>query len=222
MIKGDSGDYNLLAKWVGEMNPKDFYLTLEIGVREGYGSHVIMETLKKLNRDHFHIGIDPYGDITYTHVDPQEGMVPRWTDFDGNILYNEDGSFKTPTYPNSMKQTFLSAFKHHENFMLYQLDDYEFFNSFGHGVPVYRKGQKVFITKYDFVHFDGPHTTKAVLSEALFFAVRSNPGARFVFDDVDTYNMKLIQEALSYYDFYLIGSGERKKCLEKAIGHKKQ
>ena len=87
MIKGDSKDYNLLAKWVGEMNPKDFYLTLEVGVREGYGSHVIMETLKKLNRDHFHIGIDPYGDITYTHVDPQEGMVPRWTDFDGNILY---------------------------------------------------------------------------------------------------------------------------------------
>ena len=60
MIKGDSGDYNLLAKWVGEMTPKDFYLTLEIGVREGYGSHVIMETLKKLNKDHFHIGIDPY------------------------------------------------------------------------------------------------------------------------------------------------------------------
>ena len=29
MIKGDSKDYNLLAKWVGEMNPKDFYLTLD-------------------------------------------------------------------------------------------------------------------------------------------------------------------------------------------------
>jgi hypothetical protein len=34
--------------------------------------------------------------------------------------------------------------------------------------------------------------------------------------------MKLIQEALSYYDFYLIGSGEKKKCLEKSIGYKKQ
>ena len=149
-------------------------------------------------------------------------MVPRWTVFDGNVLYNEDGSFKTPTYPNSMKQTFLSAFKHHENFMLCQLDDYEFFNSFGHGVPVYRKGQKTFMTTYDFVHFDGPHTTKAVLSEALFFAVRSNPGTRFVFDDVDTYDFKLIQDALSHYDFYLIGSGEQKKCLEKASGYKKQ
>ena len=220
MIKGDSSDYDYLAKWTKELKPQDFCLTVEIGVREGYSSDIIMKMLK--DRNHFHIGIDPYGDITYTHVDPQEGMVPRWTDFDGNILYNEDGSFKTPTYPNSMKQTFLSAFKHHENFMLYQLDDYEFFNSFGHGVPVYRQGQKVFMTKYDFVHFDGPHTTKAVLSEALFFAVRSNPGARFVFDDVDTYNMKLIQEALSYYDFYLIGSGEKKKCLEKSTGYKKQ
>ena len=78
------------------------------------------------------------------------------------------------------------------------------------------------MTTYDFVHFDGPHTTKAVLSEALFFAVRSNPGTRFVFDDVDTYDFKLIQDALSHYDFYLIGSGEQKKCLEKASGYKKQ
>ena len=30
----------------------------------------------------------------------------------------------------------------------YQLDDYEFFNAFGHGVPIYRKGQKVFMKEY--------------------------------------------------------------------------
>jgi hypothetical protein len=43
-----------------------------------------------------------------------------------------------------------------------------------------------------------------------------------VFDDVDTYDFKLIQDALSHYDFYLIGSGKQKKCLEKASGYKKQ
>jgi hypothetical protein len=34
MIKGDSGDYNFLAKWTKELSPSDFCLTVEIGVRE--------------------------------------------------------------------------------------------------------------------------------------------------------------------------------------------
>ena len=115
MIKGDSTDYSLLAKWADQLSPRDFYLTVEIGVREGYGSHVIMEILK--DKNNFHIGIDPYGDITYEHLDPRPGTAYGWKDPDGNILYNEDGSYKTPTYPNSMKQTFLTAFKKHENFI---------------------------------------------------------------------------------------------------------
>lgn len=46
MITGDSAEYNLLAKWADQLSPRDFYLTVEIGVREGYGSDVIMENLK--------------------------------------------------------------------------------------------------------------------------------------------------------------------------------
>jgi len=213
MITGDSAEYNLLAKWADQLSSRDFYLTVEIGVREGYGSDVIMENLK--NRPNFHIGIDPYGDIIYDHVDMPPGTIPRWTDFEGNLLYNEDGSYKIPTYPNSMKQNFLEAFKKHENFILFQLEDQEYFNAFGNGVPIYYKGEKKIMNKYDFVHFDGPHTTAAVLNEALFFANRSNPGARFVFDDVDTYNMKHITEALTYYGFKLLEKGGKKVCLEK-------
>ena len=51
MLKGDSKDYNLLAKWVEQLSPRDFYLSVEIGVREGYGSHVIMENLKNKNHN---------------------------------------------------------------------------------------------------------------------------------------------------------------------------
>ena len=219
MLKGDSKEYNLLAKWADQLSPKDFYLSVEIGVREGYGSHVIMENFK--NKNHFHIGIDPYGDITYNHVDSIPGHEPTWTDFKGNILYNSDGSFKIPTYPNSMKQTFLTAFNKHENFILYQLEDIEYFNAFGQGVPIYYKGQKKIMNNYDFVHFDGPHTTAAVLHEALFFANRSNPGTRFVFDDVDTYDMNHITQALTHYDFYLIERGKNKICLERSNGLQK-
>ena len=114
-----------------------------------------------------------------------------------------------------MKQNFLEAFKKHENFILYQLEDQEYFNAFGNGVPIYYKGDKKIINKYDFVHFDGPHTTSAVLNEALFFANRSNPGARFVFDDVNTYNMKLIENVLKNYCFKLLEKGGKKVCLEK-------
>ena len=74
---------------------------------------------------------------------------------------------------------------------------------------------------YDFVHFDGPHTTAAVLHEALFFANRSRPGTRFVFDDVDTYDMRVIQQALTHYDFYLIERGANKMCLERSNGLQK-
>ena len=165
MIKGDGKEYKLLAKWVDNLKPQDFYLTVEIGVREGYGSFVITDILK--NRNYFHIGIDPYGDIIYKHLDKEidyeKGTIAYWTDFEGKPLLNEDGTPKVPTYPNSMKQNFLSDFKSHENFILYQLEDTEYFNAFGGGVPLYRNGKKQIMNCYDFVHFDGPHTTEKVL-----------------------------------------------------------
>ena len=77
------------------------------------------------------------------------------------------------------------------------------------------------MNNYDFVHFDGPHTTAAVLHEALFFANRSNPGTRFVFDDIDTYDIEQITKALTHYDFYLIERGKNKMCLERSNGLQK-
>ena len=41
MIKGDSSDYQYLARWTKELKRYDFCLTLEIGVREGYSSNII-------------------------------------------------------------------------------------------------------------------------------------------------------------------------------------
>ena len=70
MIKGDSAEYKLLAKWVNELPVTDFTVSLEIGVRQGYSTQVIMDNVIGPN---FHIGIDPYGDIKYKHVDPKEG-----------------------------------------------------------------------------------------------------------------------------------------------------
>ena len=224
MIKGDSEEYKLLAKWVDQMKPKDFYLTLEIGVREGGGSMVITNILKARNKKYYHIGIDPYGDLEYKHMDEQNKVktdkdgnktISYWTDFEGKPLVNEDGTPKVPTYPNTMKQNFLNSFPSHENFSLFQLEDTEYFNAFGGGVPIYLNGKKEIMNCYDFVHFDGPHTTEKVLEEAMFFAPRSRVGTRFVFDDHDTYEMSKIAYVLIHFGFRTTEMGKTKCMLEK-------
>ena len=115
-MRGDSVEYKLLESWVKGLRPQQFYLTVEVGVREGYGTLVITDALK--DKNYFHVGIDPYGDLLYKHLDKQidreNGTIAYWTDFEGRPLINEDGTPKVPTYPNSMKQTFLSQFKNHE------------------------------------------------------------------------------------------------------------
>lgn len=217
MITGDSKEYELLAKWVDNLKPQDFYLTVEIGVREGYGTFVITDMLK--DKNYFHVGIDPYGDLDYKHMDKQgvvtDGNILIWKDADGKTLLNENGTPKAPSYPSSMKQNFLSDFKSHENFILYQLEDTEYFNAFGGGLPVYQKGKKKLINVYDFVLFDGPHTTEKVLEEAMFFAPRSRVGTRFVFDDIDTYEMSKIAYVLENFGFKTQEMGENKCMLEK-------
>jgi hypothetical protein len=218
MIKGDSGDYNFLAKWTKELSPSDFCLTVEIGVREGYSSDIIMKMLK--DRNHFHIGIDPYGDIQYKHVDKQDdvnekGEILYWTDFEGKRLVNPDGTRRIPTYSNNMKQNFLGSFKFHDNFILYQLEDTEYFNAFSRGVPIYKDGNKKMVNTYDLVFFDGPHTTDKVMEEAMFFGPRSRIGTRFIFDDMDKFEMSDIAYALTAFGFKTLEIGNKKICLEK-------
>jgi hypothetical protein len=214
MISGDSVEYKLLAKWTDQLDvmSKDFVTTVEIGVREGYGSHIICDLIKG---PHVHIGIDPWGDIKYKHLDDVEGHVKYWTDDVGNMLKDEKGKPISPTYPNSMKDTFLKNFKYHEKTVLFQLEDTEYMNAFGNGVPIYYNGKKKLVNQYDLVVFDGPHTTETVMREATWFANRSRKGTRFIFDDIDTYRMDLIAHALTFDGFKTIESGESKICLEK-------
>ena len=63
MIRGDSGDYDLLEKWSKNFDCNGHH-TCELGVREGQGSKIIIDNV--LN-NYFHIGVDPYGDLKYKH-----------------------------------------------------------------------------------------------------------------------------------------------------------
>ena len=74
MIKGDSSEYDLLEKW-SSLNC-DGYKTVEIGVREGLGSKIIMDNAENYM---MHIGIDPYANLKYQHYDNHEPLTYDYT-----------------------------------------------------------------------------------------------------------------------------------------------
>ena len=199
MIKGDSIEYDILELACDSLKSKKLF-TCEIGVREGEGSKIILEKFK--DRDHWHIGIDPYGNILYKHFDQQDKML--W-----------NGKPNPPRYSNSMKGKLIKDLSEYDNFSLYQMEDEEFFNKFCDGVPIYRETKEV-INKYDLVFFDGPHTTLSVLKEAIFFADRSHAGTVFIFDDYTWYNMDLILKVIvNEYGFMLLKQGKNKIALKR-------
>ena len=192
MIRGDSTDYDLLEKW-----SKDFdcqgYKTCEIGVREGLGSKIIMDGVRN---NYIHVGVDPYGDLVYQHFDDQAQR--QWIGYEPGVA---------PTYPDSMRDTLLydmMPYRKQGKFTLCNMTDEDFMNISKHKE-----------SKFAFVHLDGPHTTKAVSTEAIWFANHSAPNARIVFDDYKNYDMAVIARLLEYYDFKVIESGKNKCLMEK-------
>ena len=194
MIRGDSTDYDLLDKW-----SKDFdcqgYKTCEIGVREGLGSKIIMDNVRN---NYIHVGVDPYGDLVYQHCDDQPNR--QWIGHEPGVA---------PTYPDSMRDQMLYDFKPYRNegrFTLCNMTDTKFMNDTEHKN-----------SKFAFVHFDGPHMTRDVITEAIWFANRSAPHTRFVFDDHNEYAMSVIANSLLYFDFKTKEMGQNKCLLERKI-----
>ena len=194
MIRGDSTDYDLLDKW-----SKDFdcqgYKTCEIGVREGLGSKIIMDNVRN---NYIHVGVDPYGDLVYQHCDDQPNR--QWIGHEPGVA---------PTYPDSMRDQMLYDFKPYRNegrFTLCNMTDTKFMNDTEHKNSIFA-----------FVHFDGPHMTRDVITEAIWFANRSAPHTRFVFDDHNEYAMSIIANSLLYFGFKTKEMGQNKCLLERKI-----
>ena len=137
--------------------------------------------------NYIHVGVDPYGNLEYQH-------------------YDDTGSY-TCDYTDDMRDTMLNDFKPYRNqgkFTLCNMTDTQFMNDTEHRH-----------SKFMFVHFDGPHMTKDVMTEAVWFANRSVKGTRFVFDDYKKYNTALIAQVLELYNFRVIESGKNKCLIEK-------
>ena len=192
MIRGDSAEYELLEKWSKGFDCNGYY-SCEIGVREGLGSKIIMDNVVN---NYLHIGIDPYGDLVYQHLDNQKDC--QWEGLEKGVA---------PTYSDQLRDQLLEDFKPYiekGKFTLSNITDTLFMT--------YPLNQD---KKFAFVHFDGPHMTKDVITEAVWFANRSAPNSRFIFDDYPQYNQRLINEMLVPFGFIEKEKGTQKILLEK-------
>jgi len=116
--------------------------------------------------------------------------------------YDDTGSYQCD-YTESMRVQLVKDMAAYENFDLFHMTDIDFMNRFWDAGP------------FDFVHFDGPHMTKDVIREAVWFADRSQKGTRFVFDDYPKYNMPKIADLLGYWNFRQVQAGKNKICYEQ-------
>ena len=191
MIRGDSTEYEILEEACKSLEGDDLF-TAEIGVREGQGSKIILDSF--VSKKHWHIGIDPYGNLNYQHYDSSSSYVCDYT--------------------NEMKLKLLKDLNY-PNFTLFSLGDDEFMERFHDGVPIYRDKKEI-RNQYDLVHFDGPHKSLDVIKEAIFFAERSKAGTVFIFDDYPKYNMdSILKIIVNDFGFMLLKQGKNKISLKR-------
>ena len=119
MIGGDSIEYELLekcCKLIKNENP----FTCEIGVRLGKGSQTILESLK--NKDHWHIGVDPYGDLKYQHYDDSDSYTCDYTDVMRDKLLVDFARYQGKFHLANMKDTEFMATNGEKRFALVHFD----------------------------------------------------------------------------------------------------
>jgi hypothetical protein len=137
-----------------------------------------------------HLGIDPYGNIEYAISDRSQLMRLDYT--------------------NDMKRdALIDLTKEYPEFNLINLEDNEFFKRFADGYPVYDNNKRL-LTKYETIHFDGPHDTVSVMKEVEFFVERRPEQCVYIFDDIDTHDIDKIGEHLIWNGFKEIKRGKRK------------
>ena len=179
MIEGDGKEYDLLIKWAKDFDCKGHY-SCEIGVRKGHSSKLIMDNVKN---NYMHVGVDPYGELEYQHHD--RTFTKGWPEeFRGEF---------SADYTDEMRDTMLKDMDEYiksGKFVLANMTDTMFMSH-----PNWN--EKI----YSFVYLDGPHMTKDVITEAIWFAHRSAPQSRIVIDDIDKMETSTIAHVLTFLTF---------------------
>ena len=199
MIKGDSSEYHLITKHIGKLNIDRATLTCEIGLREGLGSKIILDAVREHKPNLYkHIAIDPYNNLSYEHYDNEGSVVAGYT---------EEMKQKTVSY----------LYQNYPEFDFYHMTDDYYFKTMGDGHQLGLFNNMMLFGLYKVVHFDGPHTTDAVIQELNFFIPRSETKALFIIDDYKDLRMGIVDMLLLTYNFKVVEKGENKIIYQKEI-----
>ena len=186
----DSREYDILVDAAKLIKNIDGF-TCEIGVREGGGSKIIMDTIKESGKNKIHIAIDPFGNIDYEHWENRKDKIDYTNKMKNNMLKN----LYEYCCINNMECLF------------FPLEDNEFFKRYSDGIPVYNEN-KYIINSYSLVFFDGPHTTELVKKEFDFFYNKIPIGGVIIFDDIDQYpHMSNLDEYIKSKGFTMLRKG---------------
>ncbi len=215
----DGADYEVLERAVVDVLDVEGAI-VEIGVRMGGSVKIMIDALaaNESARDRLIIAIDPYGDIpcpsTNKSVACQE-VVGR--SFEARTYPIVGDPMSTDVvigdvhhdYDNDMRNYFLPslywyAFNDGVNLQFLQLEDTEYMDRFPDGFPTYVNGVKRIVDRYALTFFDGPHTTDAVMREAIFFGSRTSAGGQLVFDDVWMYDHEKVDGVVREFGFELL------------------
>ena len=199
MIKGDSSEYHLITKHIGKLKVDRATLTCEIGLREGLGSKIIMDAVREHKPNLYkHIAIDPYNNLSYEHYDNEGSVVAGYT---------EEMKQKTVSY----------LYQNYPEFDFYHMTDDYYFKTMGDGHQLGLFNNMMLFGLYKVVHFDGPHTTEAVIQELNFFIPRSETKALFIIDDFKDLRMGIVDMLLKTYNFNVAEEGDNKIIYQKEI-----
>lgn len=194
----DSQEYEILTHAVSKIGDTPGAV-VEIGTRRGGSAKMIVDVLSENgNTDRSMFCIDPYGNIEIECTNLNMTIHNPDRKIEGDKQSKEITSPQRFDYDNTMRNRIIPslyfyAYNAGLNFNFFCLEDSEFFNRYGDGVPVYDEVKRL-ENEYAFVFFDGPHDNKTLDIECKFFSERAPVGAVFVFDDIWMYDHDKIVE----------------------------
>lgn len=204
MLKGDSGEYELLAQGV-ELSKEVEGMLVEVGLREGLGTKFIIDAAVIHRPGSTVISIDPYGSILYK---PRDHMPECRLDYT-----NEMGKQCVAD---------LSAYVIDKpiEWLFERKTDIEFFRVYENGIELYNL-ETTRCNKYAFVHLDGPHGVYEVCHEIDWFAERMDAGSILVIDDItpDFLPLEVVEDHMGINDengrFERVVKGMKKAIYKK-------
>ena len=200
MIKGDSEEYNLITKHIKKIKIDRATLTCEIGLREGLGTKTIMDAVRLQEPALYkHIAVDPYGNLAYQHYDNPDNIIAAGYDFE------------------MMQQTVTELYKNYPEFNFFHMTDDYYFKTMGEGHQFVFEKQLMIYGLYKVVHLDGPHTTKDVLNELVFFIPRMESDSIIIIDDYQLISLGIVDMLLKTYNFNVAEKGDSKIIYKKEM-----